>query len=269
VAYGLVGFKIHTKVCLVVRDEADGIRRYCHIGTGNYNPRTARLYEDIGLLTADPEVGADAAHLFNFLTGYGRGVGYHTLLVAPETLRSGLDALVQREIDSGSGRIVMKMNSLVDPDFIERLYEASKAGVQVDLIVRGICCLRPGVVGLSENIRVRSIIGRYLEHSRVYYFANGDGEGRPVHLIGSADVMPRNLDRRVEVLVQVRDPALMLQLDEIIEINLADDHLAWTLQPEGVWERKLPLGEFDSQDRLQELASARARGARQSAGRVR
>jgi polyphosphate kinase len=270
VAYGLVGFKIHTKVCLVIRDEPDGIRRYCHIGTGNYNPRTARLYEDIGLLTADAEIGADAAHLFNFLTGYGRGIGYRWLLVAPETLRPGLEELIQREIDApGGGRIVMKMNSLVDPAFIEHLYAASQAGVEIDLIIRGICCLRPGVPGLSDNIRVRSIIGRYLEHSRVYYFANGDGAGRPVHLIGSADLMPRNLDRRVEVLVRVRDPELRLRLDEIVAVNLLDDALAWRLQSDGTWQRNDPPGEFDSQLRLQELALERAREAHPAVGHVR
>jgi polyphosphate kinase len=259
VAYGLVGFKIHTKVCLVIRDEPDGIRRYCHIGTGNYNPRTARLYEDLGLLTADPEIGSDAAHLFNFLTGYGRGVGYRTLLVAPDTLRTGLEKRISREIASGKGRIVMKMNSLVDPDLIDRLYEASQAGVEIDLIIRGICCLRPGVAGLSENIRVRSIVGRYLEHSRIYYFANGNGEGQPEHLIGSADLMPRNLDRRVEVLVQVRDPALTRRLDEIIDVNLADDRLAWMLDGDGYWHRPEPLGNFDAHERFQELALERAR----------
>jgi polyphosphate kinase len=269
VAYGLVGFKIHTKVCLVIRDEPDGIRRYCHIGTGNYNPRTARLYEDIGLLTADAEIGADAANLFNFLTGYGRGIGYRTLVVAPEALRSGLEELVEREIASGNGRIVMKMNSLVDPSFIEWLYKASQAGVQIDLIVRGICCLRPGVEGLSENIRVRSIIGRYLEHSRIYYFANGNGLGQPVYLIGSADLMPRNLDRRVEVLVHVRDPALRGALDEIIEVNLADDRLAWQLDADGVWQRKIPPGTVDAQDRLQELAIERSRDARAGAAHAR
>jgi polyphosphate kinase len=269
VAYGLVGFKIHTKVCLVIRDEPDGIRRYCHIGTGNYNPRTARLYEDIGLLTADAEIGADAANLFNFLTGYGRGIGYRTLVVAPEALRSGLEELVEREIASGNGRIVMKMNSLVDPSFIEWLYKASQAGVQIDLIVRGICCLRPGVEGLSENIRVRSIIGRYLEHSRIYYFANGNGPGQPVYLIGSADLMPRNLDRRVEVLVHVRDPALRGALDEIIEVNLADDRLAWQLDADGVWERKISPGTVDAQDRLQELALERSRDARAGAAHAR
>jgi polyphosphate kinase len=269
VAYGLVGFKIHTKVCLVIRDEHDGIRRYCHIGTGNYNPRTARLYEDIGLLTADPDIGADAAHLFNFLTGYGRAIGYHTLVVAPESLRSGLEALIEREMAAGNGRVVMKMNSLVDPQLIELCYKASQAGVQVDLIVRGICCLRPGVPGLSDNIRVRSIIGRYLEHSRVYYFANGRGPSQPVHLIGSADLMPRNLDRRVEVLVHVRDPLLTKRLDEILEANLADDHLAWQLHPDGVWERKVPLGSFDSQRHFEELALDRASEARSVAGHVR
>jgi polyphosphate kinase len=259
VAYGLVGFKIHTKVCLVIRDEPDGIRRYCHIGTGNYNPRTARLYEDLGLLTADPEIGADAAHLFNFLTGYGRGVGYRTLLVAPDTMRAGLEKRISREMASGAGRIVMKMNSLVDPDLVDRLYEASQAGVQIDLIIRGICCLRPGVAGLSDNIRVRSLVGRYLEHSRIYYFANGHGDGRPEHLIGSADLMPRNLDRRVEVLVQVRDPALTQRLDEVIDVNLADDRLAWMLDGDGVWHRPVPLGDVDAHERFQELALARAR----------
>jgi polyphosphate kinase len=269
VAYGLVGYKIHTKVCLVIRDEPDGIRRYCHIGTGNYNPRTARLYEDIGLLTADAEIGADAANLFNFLTGYGRGIGYRTLLVAPESLRAGLEELIEREIASGNGRVVMKMNSIVDPSFIEWLYKASQAGVRIDLIVRGICCLRPGVPGLSENIRVRSLIGRFLEHSRIYYFANGDGEGRPVHLIGSADLMPRNLDRRVEVLVRVRDPELRRGLDEIIDVNLADDSLAWQLGPDGVWSRNVPPGAFDAHEQFEQRALERARAALAVTGHVR
>ncbi|HEX7096432.1 MAG TPA: RNA degradosome polyphosphate kinase [Acidimicrobiales bacterium] len=264
VAYGLVGYKIHTKVCLVIRDEPDGVRRYCHIGTGNYNPRTARLYDDLGLLTADPEIGADVAHLFNFLTGYGKGVDYRTLLVAPDTMRVGLETLIRREIESSNGRIVLKVNSLVDPDLIDRLYEASQAGVQIDLIVRGICCLRPGVPGLSENIRVRSIVGRYLEHSRIYRFANGDGPGRPLHLIGSADLMPRNLDRRVEVLVRVSDPALTLRLDEILDINLTDDGLAWELDADGVWTRH-DHGTLDAHERLQQLAIDRARDTRQVA----
>ncbi len=236
VAYGLVGYKIHTKVCLVVRDEADGIRRYCHIGTGNYNPRTARLYEDLGLFTADPDIGEDCTHLFNMLTGYGRAVAYRRVLVAPETLRSELIARIENEI-AHRGRIVMKMNSLVDPEFIDLLGRASQAGVQIDLVVRGICCLRPGVPGRTDNIRVRSIIGRFLEHSRVYVFANGRGAGQPEYLIGSADLMPRNLDRRVEVLVPVDDPALVARLAEVVEVNLADDTLAWLLDAEGVWTR--------------------------------
>ena len=177
-----------------------------HIGTGNYNQRTATRYEDLGLLTADPRVGADVTHLFNFLTGYGRGIGYDTLLVAPDSLRKSLGEFIDNEIRGGDGRIIMKMNSLVDPDLIDRLYLGSSGGRGIDLIVRGICCLRPGVRGMSENIRVRSIVGRYLEHSRIYAFANGDGPGKPVYLIGSADLMPRNLDRRVEVLVRVDDP---------------------------------------------------------------
>jgi polyphosphate kinase len=261
VAYGLVGYKIHTKVCLVIRDEADGIRRYCHIGTGNYNPRTARLYEDVGLLTADPVIGSDVAHLFNFLTGYGRGLGYSTLVVAHETMRPGLEDRIEREIASGEGRIVMKMNSLVDADLIARLYRASQAGVQIDLIVRGICCLRPEVPGLSDNIRVRSIIGRYLEHSRIYVFGNGNGVRRPEYLIGSADLMPRNLDRRVEALVRVRDPEITRWIDEIMDVSLADDVLAWTLGGDGVWTRREPSIGVDSQERFQELALARARSA--------
>ena len=265
VAYGLVGYKIHTKVCLVVRDEPDGVRRYCHIGTGNYNPRTARLYEDLGLLTADPDVTADVAHLFNFLTGYAKGVDYRTLLVAPDTMRAGLESLIQAEIDAPNGRIVMKMNSLVDADLIDRLYAASQAGVQIDLLVRGICCLRPGVPGLSDNIRVRSIIGRFLEHSRIYVFGNGQGPGQPLHMIGSADLMPRNLDRRVEVLVRVADPSLTRRLDEIIEINLADDRLAWTLDGDGVWTRRPRGTGVDTHDRLQDLALERARDARHMA----
>jgi polyphosphate kinase len=254
VAYGLVGYKIHTKTCMVIRDEPDGIRRYCHIGTGNYNPRTAGLYEDLGLLTSDPVVGSDVAQLVNVLTGYGRGVEYQRLLVAPETMRSGLEALIDQEITSGNGRIVMKMNSLVDPDLIDRLYLASSAGVQVDLIIRGICCLRPGVSGLSENIRVRSIVGRFLEHSRVYEFANGDGPGRPAILIGSADLMPRNLDRRVEALVRVVDPELQAELQSVIAVNLADDQQAWRLDRDGVWTRRHGPRGIDAQRRFQELA---------------
>ena len=256
VAYGIVGYKIHSKVCLVIRDEPDGIRRYCHIGTGNYNPRTARLYEDIGLLTADPDIGEDCTHLFNSLTGYGRGVGYRRLLVAPDTLRDGLMSRIENEIALG-GRIVMKMNSLVDPAFIDLLERASQAGVEIDLIVRGICCLRPGVPGVSERIRVRSIVGRYLEHSRLYYFANGRGPGVADYLIGSADLMPRNLDRRIEALVPVLDPNLQRHLDDILAINLSDDVLAWTLAADGVWTRANG-GTHESHVEFQRLALARS-----------
>ncbi|NLD76412.1 MAG: polyphosphate kinase 1 [Acidimicrobiales bacterium] len=261
VTYGLVGLKTHTKTVLVVRDEGAGVRSYCHIGTGNYNSKTAKLYEDIGILTADPSVASDLHQLFNYLTGYGRNVEYEKLLVAPHPLRERLLELIRQEIDSpaGSGRITMKMNSLVDPASIDALYEASRSGVQVDLVVRGICCLRPGVPGLSENIRVRSIIGRYLEHSRIYSFANGAGVGIPLTYIGSADLMPRNLDRRIEALVPVIDPDLHRRVDEILEVNLTDDRLAWSLDADGVWRKVSGDGGLDAHLRFQELAVARSR----------
>ena len=261
VTYGLVGLKTHTKTALVVRDEGSGVRSYCHIGTGNYNAKTAKLYEDLGLLTADPAIGADLAQLFNYLTGYGRNVQYRKLLVAPHPLRTRLLELIDGEMaaPAGTGRIVMKMNSLVDPVSIDRLYAASQAGVEIDLIVRGICCLRPGVEGLSERIRVRSIIGRYLEHSRVFRFANGGGPGEPITYFGSADLMPRNLDRRIEALVPIADPALQRRVNEIIDVNLADDTLAWDLGPEGRWTH-VPRGHtVDAHLRFQELAQVRAR----------
>ncbi|MCX7619388.1 MAG: RNA degradosome polyphosphate kinase [Acidimicrobiales bacterium] len=262
VVYGLVGLKTHSKITLVVRDEQGGMRRYCHIGTGNYNPKTARLYEDLGLLTADLDIGADATQLFNYLTGYARDIEYRKLLVAPLYLRSRLRELILREVRSAGaeGRIIMKMNSLVDPELIDCLYDASRAGVQIDLIVRGICCLRPGVAGLSDNIRVRSIVGRYLEHSRIYYFAHAGERGDPVYYIGSADLMPRNLDRRVEVLVPIEAPELRAQLDEVLAINLADDVLAWELH-DCAW-RKVPerVG-IDTHRTLQQKALARRRSA--------
>ena len=256
VAYGIVGLKIHTKVCMVVRREGDGIHRYCHIGTGNYNSRTASLYEDLGLLTADPVVGDDVAMLFNLLTGYGRDVRYKRLLVAPDGLRSGLEDLIRHEMAVG-GRIVMKMNSLVDTRMIELLYEASRAGVSIDLLVRGICCLRPGVPGLSDRIRVQSIVGRYLEHSRVYYFENGAGPRRPVYVIGSADLMYRNLSKRVEAMVRIHDPSLQARLREVLDVNLDDHRLAWDLDPAGRWVRRRGPG-VESQRRFQELAVSRA-----------
>ena len=261
VTYGLVGLKTHTKTALVVRDEGSGVRSYCHIGTGNYNAKTAKLYEDIGILTADPDVAADLTQLFNYLTGYGRDVQYRKLLVAPHPMRERMLELIDGEVaaPAGTGRITMKMNSLVDPVSIDRLYAASCAGVEIDLVVRGICCLRPGVPGLSENIRVRSVIGRFLEHSRVYRFANGDGPGLPLTYIGSADLMPRNLDRRVEALVPVLDPVLQRRVDELLDVNLADDTLAWVLGPEGTWSHVPRTGEVDTHLRCQELAMARTR----------
>jgi polyphosphate kinase len=260
VVYGVVGLKTHAKTCLVVRRENGGIRRYAHIGTGNYNPTTARLYEDLGLLTADDDLGADLTDLFNVLTGYSRQREYHKLLVAPVTMRPELEALIRREMNHDDGSIVLKMNALVDPDLIDTLYEASQAGVQIDLLVRGICCLRPGVPGLSEGVRVRSIVGRFLEHSRIYRFGS---ESRGFdHLIGSADLMPRNLDRRVEALTPVEDPSLRERLNEILRVVLDDDELAWELDGEGVWHKVPPARGINAHRTLQELAVARSGGDR-------
>ena len=261
VIYGLMGLKIHTKTTLVVREEHDGIRRYSHIGTGNYNPKTARLYEDIGLLTADPAVGSDLTQLFNLLTGFARDPEFSKLLIAPSRVRPGIAELIANEAALGSnGHIILKMNSLVDAALIDSLYAASQAGTRVDLIVRGICCLRPGVPGLSENINVRSIVGRFLEHSRIYYFAHG-ADGAPVYYIGSADLMPRNLDRRVEALVPVEDSQLKERLQQILDVNLEDDHLAWRLGPDTMWNRVVASdgnsGSFDTHRRFQALALER------------
>jgi polyphosphate kinase len=256
VTYGLIGLKVHAKSTLVVRDEADGLRRYCHLGTGNYNSRTARIYEDLGLLTCDPAIGADLTQLFNELTGYGRNIDYQRLVVAPRLMRGAFLDLIQGEIDATSngsdpGRITLKMNSLVDPGMIDHLYRASQAGVEIDLIVRGICCLTPGVPGLSDTIRVRSLVGRYLEHSRIYRFANGAGPGKALHLIGSADLMPRNLDRRVEVLTPVVDESLQARLDETLDVELRDNVLAWTLGPDGVWVLSPEGGDLEAHAELQ------------------
>lgn len=259
VVYGMVGLKTHTKTCLVVRDEGDSVRRYCHIGTGNYNSKTARMYEDVGLLTADVDLGADLTQLFNYLTGYARDVHYSKLLVAPHSLRPGLVSLIrnERRAAPGTGHIIMKINSLADADMIDELYAASQAGVKVELVVRGICCLRPGVPGLSDNITVRSIVGRYLEHSRIYRFANGRGPGEELHFIGSADLMPRNLDRRVEALVPVRAPDLRVRMDEILAVSLADDTLAWE-QIDDRWERVPQHDTIETHVELQEQALKRA-----------
>jgi len=254
VVHGVVGLKTHAKISLVVRREAGGVRRYAHVGTGNYNPVTAKLYEDIGLLTADPEIGADLTDLFNLLTGYSRQRDYRTLLVAPHYLRPQMIELIRGQGRPG-GRIVLKMNALVDPDMIDALYEASAAGAEIDLIVRSICCLRPGIPGQSERIRVRSLVGRYLEHSRIFRFGEHD---EVTHYIGSADLMQRNLDRRVEALVPVDDPALAARLDQILEVLMQDDTLAWTLGADGTWTKIRGERGIDAQQRLQELAVERA-----------
>jgi polyphosphate kinase len=265
VVYGLLGLKTHAKVALVVREEGDAIRHYCHVGTGNYNPKTARIYEDLGLLSADPELGADLAELFNHLTGYSRQTEYRRILVAPSGLRQAVLDLIAAERDApgGGGRIIMKMNNLVDTPVIDALYEASQAGVRIDLIVRGVCCLRPGVPGLSEGVRVRSIVGRFLEHSRVLAF--GERERRRF-LIGSADLMPRNLDRRVEAMAPVADPDLHARLQEILDVNLADDCLAWELHGDGTWSKVTTEVGANTHLRLQELAFERARRRRSSDG---
>ncbi len=253
VVYGMVGLKTHCKCVLVVRDDGDQLRRYCHVGTGNYNTRTARLYEDLGILTCDNDIGADVAKLFNHLTGYSRGDRYQTLVVAPQELRPRLRELIRNEARFGdAGHVTIKSNAVSDAEAIEELYAASQAGVKVDLIVRGICCLRAGVDGLSETIHVRSILGRYLEHSRVYRFAHGDVDDQPLYLIGSADLMPRNLDRRVEVLVPIDHPKHRDWLDHVLEFLLADDIVRWELRPDDTWERCGPSPAFEphAQERL-------------------
>ncbi|WP_414562024.1 MULTISPECIES: polyphosphate kinase 1 [unclassified Anabaena] len=249
VVYGLVGLKTHCKTIMVVRREKDRMRRYIHIGTGNYNPKTARLYTDLGLFSCREELGADITDLFNFLTGYSRQKSYREVLVAPVNMRDRFLALIQREVENVqnglTGRIVAKMNSLVDPQIIATLYEASRAGVQIDLIIRGICCLRPGLPEISENIRVISIIGRFLEHSRIYYFHNN---GQEEIYIGSADWMRRNLDRRVEVITPIKDPDIAKDLQEILGIMLADNRQAWELQSDGSYIQRRPSDSLPGED---------------------
>ena len=231
VVYGIVGLKTHAKILLVVRREADGLRRYCHVGTGNYNPKTAKIYEDLGVFSADPILGADVAELFNYLTGYSRPRDYRRFIVAPGALRPRLLERIAGQAHP-LGRIVMKMNALVDLEMVDALYAAASAGASIDLLIRGVCCLRPGVAGLSESIRVRSILGRYLEHSRIYSFGSGlDAE----YLIGSADLMPRNLDRRVEALTEIVGDDERDRIREVLSICLHPDIRAWQLQANGTW----------------------------------
>ncbi len=256
VAYGLIGLKTHSKVALVVRAEDGGLRRYAHIGTGNYNPSTAKIYEDLGILTCDPAVGRDLSQLFNMLTGYSRHDDYRKLLVAPRSLRPRLTELVQREIDADDGHIVVKVNNLVDVDLIDAFYDASHAGTRVDLIVRSVCSLRPGVPGLSDHIRVRSIVGDFLEHSRIFRFGSQD-RGYD-YLMGSADLMARNLDRRVEAVLPVTDEDARARLQQILDIELADDQLAWELDgQDGSWHRVAERDGVHIHDRLRQLAIER------------
>jgi polyphosphate kinase len=257
VVYGLPGYKTHCKACLVVREEADGIRRYCHLATGNYNVRTAGIYSDLGLFTCRESFGEDLTELFNLLTGYTRPMRFHHLLLAPTSLRDAFLDRIRREVDhvraGRCGRIVAKMNSLVDRSLIEALYAASTAGVDIDLIVRGICCLRPGVPGLSERIRVISIIDRYLEHARVFVF---DNDGAPEYLLASADWMPRNLDRRVEIAFPILDRALQATIGEILAVQLADSVKARVLLPDGRSRRRDVSGPvLRAQDRLYAMAA--------------
>jgi polyphosphate kinase len=260
VVYGLVGYKTHCKVCLVVRQEADGIRRYCHLATGNYNARTAGIYSDLGLFTCRETFGEDLTELFNLLTGYTRPQKFNHLMLAPLSLRDHLLSQVQKEAEHARAgrpaRIIAKVNSLIDPATIEALYEASRAGVQIDLIVRGMCSLRPGLIGLSERIRVLSVVDRYLEHARIFYFQNG---GEPVYWLASADWMQRNFDRRVEIAFPILEPALQSRLKDILEIQLADNVKGWWMQPDGNYLCPGDDGEpLRSQEQLYKFIAAQA-----------
>jgi polyphosphate kinase len=253
VAYGLPGLKTHTKTVLVVRREPDGIRRYSHIGSGNYNSKTARVYTDLGLLTTSSSIGADLTDLFNALTGFSHQSEYRNLLVAPANMRKRFTEMVDREADNAAAgkpaRIIAKMNALVDPEIIQHLYEASQAGVEIDLIVRGICCLRPGIAGISDHIRVISIVGRFLEHSRIFYFANAGAEEL---YFGSADWMPRNFDRRVEVITPIEDVRLHPRVISLLETLLADNRQSWDLGPDGAYVQRKPGADavFSAHERL-------------------
>ncbi|NVJ25829.1 MULTISPECIES: polyphosphate kinase 1 [Myxococcus] len=268
VVYGIPSLKTHAKAILIVRREGERVRHYVHIGTGNYNPKTARLYTDMGLFTTDPDIGADVADLFNYLTGFGRPKSFRKLLVAPLTMREGLLEHIKRTVVAHTlerpSRIQMKMNALVDPGIIRALYDASRAGVKVELNVRGICCLRPGVPGMSENIRVVSTLGRFLEHARVYIFERGT-ELRCY--IGSADLMPRNLDHRVEILAPVEDPTLAAQVKDSLERSLVDNTHAWELQPDGNWRRLTPPAGADKRWAQGEVMERATRLAQFQGGR--
>lgn len=257
VVYGVSGLKTHSKVLLVVRKEGGGIRRYSHIGTGNYNPKTARLYEDLALFTADADVGADLSELFNLLTGHARPTNYRRLLVAPHTLRSGIVERIRAQGDLGpEGWIMWKLNHLVDTEIIDELYAAAGKGCKIDLVIRGNCSIRPGVAGLSDTITVRSIVGRFLEHSRIYRFGGSDGHPTE-HLIGSADLMTRNLNGRVEALIRVTDESLIERIDQILNVAMSDDSLAWKLDDDS-WKKVPTVEGIDTHAVLRELALERS-----------
>jgi polyphosphate kinase len=271
VVYGIVGLKTHSKTALVLRREEEGVRHYCHVGTGNYNSKTARVYEDIGLLTADEEVGNDVGELFNYLTGFSRHADYRQILVSPVTTRKRILGMIEEQTDAGpEGRIVLKLNGLTDAAMIDALYRASGAGVPIDLSVRGLCRLRPGIPELSETIQVRSLVGSFLEHSRIYRFGGepkdpSRGQGLPLKLyIGSADLMGRNLDRRVEVLVPIRDPELQDRLFEVLDLVFADETNTWRLGSDRRWRRVENVHGLSAQARLKDLAIERARRRRDS-----
>jgi polyphosphate kinase len=269
VVYGLPALKTHCKCLLIVRREREGVRHYVHVGTGNYHPKTARLYTDFGLLSCDERLGADVADLFNFLTGFGRPRRFREVLVAPNHLRDGILAEIERTIEAHregkSARIRMKMNALVDGICIRALYRASRAGVPVELNVRGICCLKPGVKGVSENIRVVSVVGRFLEHSRIYAF---ERNGAEQVFIGSADLMPRNLDTRVELLAPIRETALREELLTALDLCLADDTNAWELRSDGSWERRSPDPEHPRNAQTEMMLLHAVRAAEAPAGAV-
>jgi polyphosphate kinase len=257
VIYGLMGLKTHAKTALVVRQEGDAVRLYCHVGTGNYNPKTARMYEDLGVLSSRPALGADVTRFFNYITGFSQPPHYQELVTSPGGIRDRVVECIDEEAKAGpDGRIVIKVNGLDDVAVIDALYRASQAGVPIDLIIRGICCLRPGVPGLSETVRVRSIVGRFLEHSRILRFG-GEGNRPATYYIGSADLRRRNLDRRVEAMVVVADPEAVIQLEEILELNLADDVQSWSLDADGGWHRIPTVNGVATQDALQVAALKR------------
>tara|TARA_B100001758_G_scaffold223748_1_gene214615 strand:- start:211 stop:1092 length:882 start_codon:yes stop_codon:yes gene_type:complete len=261
VVYGVLGLKTHTKIVLVVRKEKEKLQSYVHIGTGNYNSKTSKLYTDLGLLTANQELGQDLVELFNYLTGFSKQQSFRRLLVAPVTLRKGMELLIRREIEHAQqGRqavIRAKMNSLVDPSIISLLYEASQAGVKIELIIRGMCSLYPNRQGLSENIRVISIIGQFLEHSRIFWFANG---GSPEAYIGSADWMSRNLDRRIEAVTPIEDPEHRQKLERLLQLYLNDNQGAWDMQSDGTFTQRKPTNEAPERNSQIQLVKEWSKG---------